>query len=130
MFDESVGLWKTVDPAEAEKMLVVHGTSHSSANNIMRRFGTMVPKGNRGYLHFSHATSSMTLDQMDQLRLGTAYLILHTKRVNEEFEVWMNPVGTVTLRKKGRLVQSRSRNYFQYALNRRELALHLCGYEG
>ena len=119
-----------MDPAEAEKMLVVHGTNYNSANNIMRPSGTMVPGGNRGYLHFSHATCSMTLDQMDHLRLGTAYLILNMKQVNEEFEVRMNPVGTVTLRKNGRLVQSLSRNYIQYALNRCGLALHLRGYEG
>ena len=74
--------------------------------------GSMRPRENKGFLHFVHATNSTTLDQMDQLRSGTAYLIRNMSRIVAEYEVRMNAVGTVTLHKDNYPVQKKLNNTF------------------
>ena len=72
----------------------------------------MEQKNTRGYLHFSTAADATTLDQMKQLREGSAYLILHMKRVTEEYKVLMNKVGTTTLKTKSdEVVREIGRHY-------------------
>ena len=78
----------------------------------------MRPKETRGYLHFASACDSTAFDQMDQLRRARAYLVLHMKRVTEEYEVLRNNVGTITLKKNGNILREISRHYLQYSLNR------------
>ena len=104
MINDRVGMWTQLDPAEAAKLLVVHSTDCNAACHIMRPYGTMRPKHKRGYLHFATANNSMTLGQMEQLREESCYLILHIKWISEEYEVWKHAVGTITLRKDGRLI--------------------------
>ena len=118
MFADEGGVWARLTPADAARLLVVHSTTYDSACQIMRPYGTMQPKEIRGYLHFATANNSTTLDQMDQLRNGVAFPILHMNRVSAEFEVFDNKVGTVTLRKDGVLVTCLGRHYIQYCLNR------------
>jgi len=113
--------WETLSSEEAEKLLVIHATSYEAACKIMKPGGTMQPKETRGYLHFSSATDATTLDQMNQLRHGSAYLILHMKRVSEEYKVLKNKLGTITLKTKltDEIVRVIARHYLQYCLNRR-----------
>ena len=81
----------------------------------------MQPKDTRGYLHYSTATDATSLDQMNQLRDGSAYLILHMKRVAEEYKVLRNTKGTITLKTKqtNEIVRVIGRHYLQFCLNRR-----------
>ena len=92
-----------------------------SPNECMR------PKGGRGFLHFVHATNAATLDQMDQLKYGTAFLILNMHRIVDEYEVSTHAVGAITLRKDGYPVTSLPRQYIQYALGRQGQRLTLRG---
>ena len=116
-------------PQEATQMLVVHGTEYWYANDIMGPNGAMRTGKGIGFLHFVHATNSTTLDQMDQLKWGTAFLTLNMKRISEEFEVWINAVGTITLRKDNHPTHQLTRHYIQYAVGRRGQRLRLKGHE-
>jgi hypothetical protein len=118
MFREGIGLWKQISNEEAQGLLVIHGTSYYNVASIMHLGGVMQPAKKRGYLHFCAATNSTTLDQMEQLREGTAYLILNMDRVVQEYQVFLNPVGTITLMKKGYFEHQLPRNYIQYAVDR------------
>jgi len=102
MFADEVGVWTKMTPGDVAKLLVVHSTTYDdNACQIMRPYGTMQPKEDRGYLHFAAANNSTTLDQMDQLSNGTAYLILNMSRIMDEYEVRSNGLGTITFHKHG-----------------------------
>ena len=112
--------WQELPTEEAEKLLAIHATSYEAACQIMKPGGTMEPKNTRGYLHFSTAADATSLDQMNQLRDGSAYLFLNMKQVAKEYKVLRNKMGTITLKTKqsNEIVRAIGRHYLQFCLNR------------
>ena len=99
-FGKEKGFWRLLSNEEAQNRLVIHGTSIPNSFNIMRPQGALSTKITRAYLHFSGCRSTNTLDQMDQLVKGTAYLILDMERVIQSYDVYVNDVDTITLSSK------------------------------
>ena len=119
-FGDDKGFWRKLSTEEAESLVIIHGSSKENAYKIMRPLGAMVPKRTRGYLHFSACKSTNTLDQMDQLVKGSAYIIPNMRYVAQDYDVYINDVQTVTLKKKGTELFERrlARGYIRYALDR------------
>jgi hypothetical protein len=85
----------------------------------MAPHGALVPKQTRAYLHFCSAEYSHTLDQMDQLIVMGAFLILDMERVLEDYHVYRNEVRTITLKRADGAFERRLSNKFiEYALDR------------
>ena len=81
----------------------------------------MVPKRTREYLHFTEFKYSNTLDQIDQLIVGSAFLIPNMQRVTQDYDIFINEVGTVTLKQKGKDIFERRllRQFIEYAVDRK-----------
>jgi hypothetical protein len=119
-FGDDKVFWKLLTRGEAGALLCIHGTSKESACQVMAPDVGLAPHETRGYLHFCSATHSNTVDQMDQLIIGGAYLILNMEYVLNDYSVYRNEVNTITLKRAdGQFERSLPNRYIRYALDRR-----------
>ena len=119
-FGDDKGLWRILSKEEAEALVVLHGTRLQAAANVMRPNGALTTGKHRAYLHFSAAKGSTTLRQMEAFAKGTAFLILDMGRVTMSYQVYINQVDTITLKRDNGLFERRlPRHFIKYAVNQR-----------